>query len=462
MSLFNHFRCNVVRETTSAIWCTRRGMSENELRKLINIPSAMWSPFYVSIVDLLVNTNGIYNFFHDYLRQAVEVRFLPALNDKKTCMIRLADFFSSQPINYRVAEELPFLLYEAGEMERLKETLSDPNILQQLMTTESGRYDLKHYWKQLGDFNQVSQIYKEQVECFNGDRQSEEYLNIQMSMVKLFIDLALFDDAKKVLESLLNDYEKKYGDEFVTVVYCAWDFSWKTRCCHENVIKLLQLLGHVCTKQNDLEQAEIYYRELMDRLNNVKTWTQKLQLCEGCVGLATVLQMKNDMKESKRLLLRSVELSTEMFGHKYHYVAAIINKLGQLCFQQGKLDEALCYFLKYFKMIRTNVGRNYAHLATIINAVALIYDKKNFEDSTKLYECALAIMLNVFGSEHVNTAMIRYNLGTAYFESNYYARAKYQWQEALKVLESFNGVDHIDTITVLNALKGVNIFINPE
>ncbi|CAI9733594.1 Hypothetical predicted protein [Octopus vulgaris] len=141
-------------------------MSEDELRRLVNIPSAKWSPVYLSLVGSLVNRNGIYNFFHDYLRQAVE------------------------------AEELPFLLYEAGEMESLKETLSDLNLFQQLMATEQGKYDLIHYWKLFDDFNEVSKVYKEQLEYFNGNRQSEDFLKLSKSLAQLFIDLSLLDDAK--------------------------------------------------------------------------------------------------------------------------------------------------------------------------------------------------------------------------------------------------------------------------
>ena len=71
----------------------------------LQIPSAIWSPFYLSLADSLVNKNGIYNFFHDYLRQAVEARYLPTPEHKKKYYKRLSNFFASRPMSDRVVSK---------------------------------------------------------------------------------------------------------------------------------------------------------------------------------------------------------------------------------------------------------------------------------------------------------------------------------------------------------------------
>ena len=70
----------------------------------------MWSPFYLSVVDNLVNRNGIVNFFHDHLRQAVETKYLPTDDDKRKGYIWLAKFFSSRSVGDRVVSEIICLL----------------------------------------------------------------------------------------------------------------------------------------------------------------------------------------------------------------------------------------------------------------------------------------------------------------------------------------------------------------
>ena len=64
-------------------------------------PSAVWSPLYLSLVDNLVNRNGILSFFHDHLRQAVEHKYLPSDDDKLRAFTKLANFFDSRVIDDR-------------------------------------------------------------------------------------------------------------------------------------------------------------------------------------------------------------------------------------------------------------------------------------------------------------------------------------------------------------------------
>ena len=78
------------------------GLATSLLCQFFQIPSAVWSPFYLSLVENLVNRNGIVNFFHDHLRQAVESKYLPTAGDKTAGYQRLADFFGDRPLDNRV------------------------------------------------------------------------------------------------------------------------------------------------------------------------------------------------------------------------------------------------------------------------------------------------------------------------------------------------------------------------
>lgn len=452
-----------VKETTCAIWCSKQGMSEEELRSFVDIPSAIWSPFYLSLADSLVNKNGIYNFFHDYLRQAVESRYLPTPEHKKKYYKRLSKFFASRPMSDRVATELPYSLAKAGEKEKLHKCLCDLGLFQRLIKSEEGKFELIKFWQMLGDFNQVDDVYIKQLEAYKGDKMDDKFLNLTKSLGEFFIELGLLDGARgMVLEWLLQSLEQKYCLSHVTIVYSPTNFSWKRRCSHQAVIDLLELLGRVCTKQGDLVLASKYYKEMLARLNRIKSVTEKLQLCKCLLGLATVFYMQGNMKESKKLLLRALEQATEILGPGHHYVAAIINKLGQLCFQQGRLDEALGYFLQDLKLTRNEVGSNHPRIASILNDIALVYDEKGQQDADKFYECGLALLLGIYGTGHVDVALMRYNLGTTYFASSYFSKAKYQWEEAYKAFESFLGTDHPDTVATADALREVTVMVDSE
>lgn len=269
----------MVKETTAAIWVSHKGMSEAELLKYLDVryyisvlihhrfrakwrntslslqvPNAVWSPFYLSLIENLVNRNGILNFFHDHLRKAVELRYLPTAEDKKRAYSRLADFFAACEVNDRAVsaaisgkflysclsvlcftsqvDELPFLLARAGELDRLKTTISDLEVFRRLAKSEDGRFDLIKYWKmvvyqlhpktslyficdkngsslfQLGDFSDVETAYldalKNLPEATLADK--EGTVTLKQNMAEFFMELGLYGASRWVSRSFSDAY----------------------------------------------------------------------------------------------------------------------------------------------------------------------------------------------------------------------------------------------------------------
>lgn len=56
----------------------------------------------MSLTDSLVNKDGILNFFHDHLRQAVERKYLSTKEQKMATYLKLANFFSTKELTDRV------------------------------------------------------------------------------------------------------------------------------------------------------------------------------------------------------------------------------------------------------------------------------------------------------------------------------------------------------------------------
>lgn len=71
----------------------------------IQVPMAVWSPFYMSLTDSLVNKDGILNFFHDHLRQAVERKYLSTAEDKRATYHKLADYFATKELTDRAVSQ---------------------------------------------------------------------------------------------------------------------------------------------------------------------------------------------------------------------------------------------------------------------------------------------------------------------------------------------------------------------
>ncbi len=67
---------NLVRDVTCLIWVSRNGLSEKELLDLTGLPEESLSVFLHAMGYHLLSRDGLIGFSHDYLRQAVQRRYL--------------------------------------------------------------------------------------------------------------------------------------------------------------------------------------------------------------------------------------------------------------------------------------------------------------------------------------------------------------------------------------------------
>ncbi|NOZ19832.1 MAG: DUF4062 domain-containing protein [Planctomycetes bacterium] len=89
-------RRGLVREAMALLWASRRGLLESELLEMLGgggdpLPRAQWSPLHLAADQSLVTRCGLIGFFHDYLREAVQHKYLPTEEDQHKAHIQLAD-----------------------------------------------------------------------------------------------------------------------------------------------------------------------------------------------------------------------------------------------------------------------------------------------------------------------------------------------------------------------------------
>lgn len=123
-------RPSLVRDAMTLLWAARRGLTEAELLDLLGVgdeplPAGHWSPLFLAAEQALVTRSGYVGFFHDYLRQAVQRRYLPGETEQRGVHLRLADYFADRELGTRKVDELPWQLAEAGAWDRLASLLGD-------------------------------------------------------------------------------------------------------------------------------------------------------------------------------------------------------------------------------------------------------------------------------------------------------------------------------------------------
>ncbi|XP_071959589.1 uncharacterized protein [Antedon mediterranea] len=453
-------RPGLVRDTTTAIWCSNKGMTEAELTEYLQVTSRVWSPFYLSLEENVINRNGVLNFFHDHLRQAVERKYLNTPELKKECYLNLADFFNKKDIDNRYTEEVPFLFSQAGDLRRLRATILNIAVFQRMMATEEGKFELIKAWQLLGGYEQVEQAYLDTLAKVETWESTRDKAGLIRSMAGFFMQLGLQKGARSLYERLLEALETKYKEDYSTIVYHHRHYTYKRQCVHPEVLEVIIQLGLVCRNLGELDDSMKNLHDVISRMNKIRTPAQKLQFVKALLGMGSVLRLQEKAEEAKKYLKRAQEIATDILGKNHHYVAAIVGQIGELSYGQGRLEDGLIHHLWDMQLTQNEVGLSHPRVGAILNNIALVYDDKNDKLAGDLFKGVLNIMVQAYGQNHVDVAVVRYNLGAFLFANNLFERARYQFNEALRIFQLFLGGDHPDTKSTTAALEKLKAFVN--
>jgi tetratricopeptide (TPR) repeat protein len=141
----------LVRDAMVLLWASRHGLSEAELMDLLGtggqpLPRAHWSALYLAAEPWLVNRSGMLTFAHNYLRQAIENKYLAEGKESKEreAHIRLSAYFDGRELDARKVDELPWQMSKAGLWAHLAATLTQPALLQ--AAWNRNQFEVKECW----------------------------------------------------------------------------------------------------------------------------------------------------------------------------------------------------------------------------------------------------------------------------------------------------------------------------
>ena len=142
----------LVRRALSYLWAARQGLSESEWLELLGtdgaqLPRAFWTPLFLALEPHLSQRGGLFAFGHEYLRQAVEIAFMPGEADRQQVRLHLANYFKAQAAGMRKVVELPWQLQELPDWQQLAAVLADSEFLS--IAWESQRFAICGYWATL-------------------------------------------------------------------------------------------------------------------------------------------------------------------------------------------------------------------------------------------------------------------------------------------------------------------------
>jgi hypothetical protein len=117
---------------------------------MLKMNHATWSPLFLSLEEALVSRSGFFTFFHDYMRQAVEARYLNTKDKKDGYRRIIGAYFAGLEAeggkNDRFFEEVPFQLEQMQAYEPLMELITSIDSFTTLSKDEF-KFDLYRYWR---------------------------------------------------------------------------------------------------------------------------------------------------------------------------------------------------------------------------------------------------------------------------------------------------------------------------
>jgi tetratricopeptide (TPR) repeat protein len=143
------------RGVLTALWASRRGLSDMELTHLSAAtgtvtPMARLAPLLIGAGQLLSGTGDLVAIRSQILKSAIEKRYLSSETDRREAYSNLAEFFLARDPECReprTLDELPWLLAKSGRMGDLAGILSDCGVLPRLYHQDQSQ--LLRWWGDL-------------------------------------------------------------------------------------------------------------------------------------------------------------------------------------------------------------------------------------------------------------------------------------------------------------------------
>jgi tetratricopeptide (TPR) repeat protein len=379
-------RPGLVGEALSLLWAARRGLAESDLLELMNVPPAQWSPLFFALDDALVSRSGLLGFFHDFLRQAVEQRYLADDADKKEVRLRLANWFAQQPLSKRQADELPWLLALAESWNKLKDCIANLDMFG-LLFTEETQYELIGYWLALDDRFDMVRVYSDALEQYEDTEPEPTDLAYHLDQAARFLDRnARYEGAEPLYRRSLAIRETVLGAE---------------------------------------------HPDTASSLN----------------GLAVLLYSKGDYDGAEPLFRRSLAIREKVLGAEHPDTAKSLSNLAGLLDSKGDYDGAEPLYRRSLAIREKVLGAEHPSTATALNNLAeLLRAKGDYEGAEPLYRRVLAIKEKVLGAEHPSTASSLYNLGMCLVQMEKPHEALPYFERELAVCERRYGSSHEKTL----------------
>jgi nephrocystin-3 len=465
-------RKGLVAEALGLIYAARRGLSETELLQLLRpadqmqLPPALWTPLRAALEDSLVDRGGILNFAHDFLRIAVGSTFAADKDRRKTLCLQLADYFEAQPVTVRSCDELPWLLRQAEDRERLRVCLLDMERF--LVIRNRDQEELLRYWVWLGEERAMGQRYMDSFNGWSGNRNHavELITHVANDLAMYLNAAALFNEAESLLRHALDLDKSISSSNHQDILRDMMNLAWVLQAAgrHEHAETILQealaIAEQSCGPNHDTT------REILARMAILLVFTSRSAAAEPLMrrvvsisensgglplphylcdlnNLARTLKAMNRFAEAEQVYRRALDYSKQAeIDENYDSVALILSNLACLLYEKGSIDEAEFLFRRALELAKNTYGNSHTEVAiAVVNYGKFLEVVGQLEESEKQYREALRIDEECLGPYNPEVAIDLNHLSRLLRKLHRFEEAEAVAQRAIAIDELSSGHD---------------------
>ncbi|KAJ3611035.1 hypothetical protein NHX12_021051, partial [Muraenolepis orangiensis] len=460
-SLSSQLNRHTTTEMLCLVWASRNGLSESEILEMMpDLEFPVLSSVLQQLRKLRILTLvcGLIRFHHLQAWEAVRQEFLSggdrAVPYREKLILYFNQKLSQQEVCWRTSDELPWLLQQQGEKEKLQLVLLNLLVSQDLYKSSMAA----HYFEALREF---------ELSC-QGEDSMKRLAGLYETLGRFLRDLGMVSQAAAPLQRSLEIRETSLDPDHPSVarslhqlatIYVHWrkfesaeqlyrqalhitENAYGTD--HARVALQLEALATLYHKQNKFEQYGFsLLRRKAVQLEELTLGTDSAECAKTLNELGVLYYLQNNLEAAWGFLSRSLEMRERVLGPEHPDCAQSLNNLAALHSERREYQAAEELYRRALDLRRRALSPDHPSLAYTLKHLAMLYKRRGkLDKAVPLYELALDIRQKSFGAKHPSVATALVNLAVIYCQLKKHEEALPLYQRALRVYEDTLGPSH--------------------
>eukprot|EP00004_Rigifila_ramosa_P025762 TRINITY_DN7791_c2_g1_i1.p1 TRINITY_DN7791_c2_g1~~TRINITY_DN7791_c2_g1_i1.p1 ORF type:complete len:1075 (-),score=260.28 TRINITY_DN7791_c2_g1_i1:30-2930(-) len=494
------FGANTVKNVLGVLCCSRGGLSESEIMKMLSIPMTTWSPLFAAISGFFMLCNGLWQASQTAFLSAVRSRFLQSHAEEIEFREMIIKFFSEQKETApRRLFEVPHQLKELKKFQELhRELTSNIRVFSEMWTVADLCEDLKKYTGLLIKHG----FDPEQAFLLLSNEASPSSLQ---NMCAFFQAVGKYAAAEKLLSQHMSVFQEGTEGEADLLKTMAW-LAYKRKSyaeCEKYHLRALEILREILSnsskkidstsqpeaeKEAEKETEKDGEKEIeketeketekkdekmesakegeeegkkpeteteKEKKRGLSKFRQKILIrkqVSSLSGLGVLMKTQNKFSQALVFYQEAMSLSDE----RSLQTSWIMHNMGVLLSQMGNPLDAEPMFLKSIEHWESIMGPRHVGSALRYNALAKLYtDTGKYSEAERLYLRSLRVREELLGPDHPDCGFPLVGLAELCTKQQKFLESEKYWRRALEVQEKALGFSHLvvlDTVSELITL----------